>query len=131
MASTPATRTALEPLRALRYNPEFVELGDVVAPPYDVISAADRDAYPRRTAHLRPVSGAPARVTTDADGTVHRFWQVTDSGAIEAVQEAMGERSIVIADGHHRYETALAYRDEIRGREGDSPTDLPCDFVLM
>ena len=51
MASTPATRTALEPLRALRYNPEFVELGDVVAPPYDVISPADRDAYLRRSAH--------------------------------------------------------------------------------
>ena len=51
MASTPATRTALEPLRALRYNPEFVELGDVVAPPYDVISPADRDAYLRRSPH--------------------------------------------------------------------------------
>ena len=43
----------------------------------------------------------------------------------------MAERTIVIADGHHRYETALAYRDELRAREGDSPADLPCDFVLM
>src|SRR4029078_9543051 len=47
----PARASALEPLRALRYNPEFVELGDVVAPPYDVISAADRDAYMRRSPH--------------------------------------------------------------------------------
>src|SRR5712691_4296659 len=51
MASTPATRTALEPLRALRYNPEFVELGDVVAPPYDVISPADREAFQRKSSH--------------------------------------------------------------------------------
>ncbi|HEX2378009.1 MAG TPA: DUF1015 domain-containing protein [Gaiellales bacterium] len=243
MASTPATRSALEPLRALRYNPEFVELGDVVAPPYDVISAADRDAYMRRSPHsivhlllpdgvsqagkllgdwrregallrdtepsvwwhtqtylgpdggeversgflsavrlapysegrVRPherthartregrleliravkanlspvfglyddpeggpreallphVSGPPVMETTDSDGTVHRFWQVSDPGAIGAVQEAMAERTILIADGHHRYETALAYRDEVRAREGDPPGDLPADFVLM
>ena len=67
----------------------------------------------RATALLPHVSGAPAMETTDGDGTVHRFWQVTDAGAIEAVQEAMAERTIVIADGHHRYETALAYRDEV------------------
>ena len=243
MASNPATRSAIEPLRALRYNPEFVELGDVVAPPYDVISPADRDAYIRRSPHsivrlllpeaagqagkllgewrregallrdtepsvwwhtqtyvapdgsegersgflaairlapysegrIRPherthaktragrleltravkanlspvfglyddpegapreallphVSGPPAMETTDADGTVHRYWQVTDSGAIDAVQEAMTDRTILIADGHHRYETALAYRDEMRARAGDFPGDLPTDFVLM
>ena len=51
MASTPATRTALEPLRALRYDPEFVELGEVVAPPYDVISPADRDRYAAASSH--------------------------------------------------------------------------------
>ena len=43
----------------------------------------------------------------------------------------MADREIVIADGHHRYETALAYRDERRVRDGDPGEDRPYDFVLM
>jgi uncharacterized protein (DUF1015 family) len=243
MASTEATGTALEPLRALRYNPEFVELDEVVAPPYDVISAEERDRLARRSDHavvrlllpdspneaaqllhdwrragvllrdtqpsvwwhaqtyvapdgsegtrsgflsavrvspyeegrilphertgdaaragrldliravaanLSPVfglyddpdggaraalephaRGAPLMAVTDADGTAHRFWQVTDAGAIAAVQEAMAGRRIVIADGHHRYETAVSYRDERRARDGDPAGDRPYDFQLM
>ncbi|HSD01258.1 MAG TPA: DUF1015 domain-containing protein, partial [Gaiellales bacterium] len=71
MASTPATRSALEPLRALRYNPEFVELGEVVSPPYDVISPADREAYIRRSPHsivrllLPEAPGQAARLLQD------------------------------------------------------------------
>ena len=44
---------------------------------------------------------------------------------------ALGDREILIADGHHRYETALAYRDEQRERDGDPAGDQPYDFVLM
>ena len=43
----------------------------------------------------------------------------------------MAGRDIVIADGHHRYETALAYRDERRVRDGDPGDDRPYDFILM
>ena len=43
----------------------------------------------------------------------------------------LGDREILIADGHHRYETALAYRDEQRERDGDPAGDQPYDFVLM
>jgi uncharacterized protein (DUF1015 family) len=51
---------------------------------------------------------------TDEYGTVHRAWRVTDQSTIEQVAEAMIGRQLVIADGHHRYETALAYRDLCR-----------------
>ena len=51
--------------------------------------------------------------------------------AVAAAQAALGDREILIADGHHRYETALAYRDEQRERDGDPAGDQPYDFVLM
>jgi uncharacterized protein (DUF1015 family) len=72
--------------------------------------------------------GPPDGELTDVEGTVHRVWFVDDPAAAEAVAAAMADRWILIADGHHRYETALAYRDELRAR-GDGPG--PHDSVLM
>ena len=243
MSST-STRTALEPLRALRYDGSRVALDDVVCPPYDVISPADREALLKRSeygvvrlelpdtaneaaqllhewrrdgvlvrdaepalwwheqrftgpdgidrtragffaavrlspyeegrvrpherthahakqarlelmratrANLSPIFGlyddpeggprrgagagtagdAPDMEATDGDGTVHRFWRVTSPDAIAAIQAAMAEREILIADGHHRYETALSYREEQRERDGNPADDRPYDFILM
>ena len=73
-------------------------------------------------------SAAPDAELTDGEGTVHRFWFVSDPAAAEAVDAAMRDRWILIADGHHRYETALAYRDELRAA-GAGPG--PHDRVLM
>ncbi|MGD9570452.1 MAG: DUF1015 family protein [Thermoleophilia bacterium] len=68
--------------------------------------------------------GEPDAEVRDADGTVHRFWRIGDPAAAEAVAEAMRDRWILIADGHHRYETALAYRDEMRAAgAGEGPHD--------
>jgi uncharacterized protein (DUF1015 family) len=243
MASIPATQTALEPVRALRYDTSRVSLEDVIVPPYDVIAPADRDRLAARSeysavhlvlsdppsragrllhewrrseilvrdgqpalwwhvqdyvgpdgaegsrsgflsavrlsdysegrirpheqthasakasqleliratsANLSPVfglyddpdggptealqplaAGAPSMRLQDDDTTTHSFWPVTDPAAIARVQAAMAERSIVIADGHHRYETALAYRAERRARDGDPDGDRPYDFMLM
>lgn len=55
---------------------------------------------------------------SDDDGTVHRLWRVEDAGAIETVHAKLREAELLIADGHHRYETARVYADEI-GAEGD------------
>ena len=74
------------------------------------------------------VSGEPGAELADREGTVHRFWIVADPAACAAVAEAMRDRWILIADGHHRYETALAYRDELRAA-GAGPG--PHDRVLM
>src|SRR6266571_4298605 len=47
----------------------------------------------------------------------HQLWRVTDAAAIARVEAALADQTIIIADGHHRYETALAYRDEQPGNE--------------
>ncbi len=60
----------------------------------------------------------PYGALEDEDGTVSRLWRVTDATAIGAVQRALDPAELLIADGHHRYETARVYADEIGG-EGD------------
>jgi uncharacterized protein (DUF1015 family) len=67
---------------------------------------------------------APWAETTDPDGTRNRLWRVDDAGAIDAVAGAASGAELLIADGHHRYETARVYAEEIGG-EG------PHRFVLM
>lgn len=53
--------------------------------------------------------GAPDMEVTDPDGTVHRMWKVSDSSVIKSVTEAFRDKKLYIADGHHRYETALNF----------------------
>jgi uncharacterized protein (DUF1015 family) len=70
-------------------------------------------------AALEPhAAGEPFGETTDADGTVNRLWRVEDPAAIERVQAALADRELLIADGHHRYETARVYAEEVGG-EGE------------
>ncbi len=65
----------------------------------------------------KAVKGKPADVDfTDEDGEIHRMWVITNTEAIGRVQQAMADKRIFIADGHHRYETALNYKME---READ------------
>src|SRR3984893_14734993 len=61
----------------------------------------------------------------DADGTVHRLWRVADPRAIAAVQAATRDAELLIADGHHRYETMESYAHEIGG-EGEHRYILMC-----
>ncbi len=65
----------------------------------------------------------------DADGTVHRLWRVGEPEAVAAVQVATRDAELLIADGHHRYETMHAYADEIGG-EGDHRYILMCLVAL-
>ena len=71
---------------------------------------------------------------TDDDGVRHRLWMLPDDGQTEAavatLREAAGRGPITIADGHHRYETALHYRDE-RQRTSSNEKDPAFDYVLM
>jgi len=85
------------------------------------------------TANLSPVWGlSPAAGLSDlldtedeplarfeADGVVHTVWRVSDPERVAAIAEAVGSEPVVIADGHHRYETSLAYRDERRASSPD------------
>ncbi len=64
------------------------------------------------------IAGAPWGQAEDLDGTNHRLWRVTDAKAIKGVQEALSQSELLIADGHHRYETAMAYAAELGGQGG-------------
>jgi uncharacterized protein (DUF1015 family) len=76
------------------------------------------------------VAGMPALEATDHLGVIHRMWPVTDPAIISRVSGLMNPKAMFIADGHHRYETACNYRDEVKGN-GTLPIDHPVNFVLM
>jgi uncharacterized protein (DUF1015 family) len=86
-----------------------------------IFSLSTVDAWPLVEPAL---TDAPWGETTDESGTVNRVWQVTDPAIHAAVTERLAGAELLIADGHHRYETARAYRDEVGG-EG------PHDYTLM
>ena len=77
-----------------------------------------------RAAIAAQVAGEPHGEQIDDDGTVNRLWRVSDLDAQAALSEALEPAELLIADGHHRYETARIYADEIGG-------DGPHRFVLM
>ena len=56
-------------------------------------------------------SGEPDGVVHDEDGAIHRLWRVSSPEVIQEIQYLMLDKKLLIADGHHRYETALAYRN--------------------
>jgi uncharacterized protein (DUF1015 family) len=72
---------------------------------------------------------APWGEVTDSDGTVHRLWRVSDPGVIASVQGATQDAELLIADGHHRYETMQAYAEEVGGT-GEHRYILMCLVAL-
>jgi uncharacterized protein (DUF1015 family) len=81
-------------------------------------------------------STAPATVLHDEYGVVHRLRVIADPDRTAAIKSAMEEQKLVIADGHHRYETALTYRNERRltagGIHPSAPyAQAPYDFAMM
>ena len=76
-------------------------------------------------------SAAPAAEVRDESGVVHRLWVIAEPQRVAAIQKAMEHQKLVIADGHHRYETALNYRNECRTRAGRIEPDAPYERVMM
>ena len=76
-------------------------------------------------------SGNPATQVTDEYDVIHRLWLILDARQIEAIQQAMAEQKLVIADGHHRYETSLNFRNESRTRAGRSVPDAAYECSMM
>lgn len=68
---------------------------------------------------------------TDHLGVVSKLWPISDQQAISAVMGLMGPKPIFIADGHHRYETALKYLEEKQASGEVKGDDHPANFVLM
>jgi uncharacterized protein (DUF1015 family) len=71
---------------------------------------------------------APADIDVIHEGVRSRVWVLRDPGVLRAITEAVEERTVFIADGHHRYETALSYHESLHGA-GALPTgrDAPDD----
>lgn len=79
-------------------------------------------------ARLEPwMKKSPPLEATDQLGVTHRMWCVTDTATISDVVGMMGPKPIFIADGHHRYETAIRYRDEVGVNDPESAPN----FCLM
>jgi uncharacterized protein (DUF1015 family) len=64
-----------------------------------------------------PAAADPIGAWPDDDGVTHELWRLTDAAAIAAVADTVARAPVVIADGHHRYETALAYQREHPGAD--------------
>lgn len=69
-----------------------------------------RDAAVDRLLDAAAASQAPLADVADEYGVAHRLWRIADPGVVKAIQGLMADKPLLIADGHHRYETSLAFR---------------------
>jgi uncharacterized protein (DUF1015 family) len=76
-------------------------------------------------------AAAPVARCTDEEGVHHRLWRLTQPGVVEAISATVGSAPVVIADGHHRYATALAHRDEVRAARGGGDGDESLVMALV
>jgi uncharacterized protein (DUF1015 family) len=76
-------------------------------------------------------AAAPVTEMRDEYDVVHRLWAIAEPQRVAAIQEAMAAQKLVIADGHHRYETALNFRNECRSQTGDTSTNASYERAMM
>jgi uncharacterized protein (DUF1015 family) len=76
-------------------------------------------------------AASPATEVRDEYGVIHRLWVIAEPHFVAAIQQVMSEQKLVIADGHHRYETALSYRNECRARASSNNPDAPYELAMM
>jgi uncharacterized protein (DUF1015 family) len=102
--------------------------GANISPIFSLYSSGERKASSilSRTGTMPPFIEAK-----DPDGSIHRLREITDAEAIAAIQEELRNKPVFIADGHHRYETAFEYRNEMRAKEEAAAGPPPYDYVLM
>ena len=80
------------------------------------------------TATFDPTDDEPVADVVDDDGVRHQLWVLSDADTVDAVGSALAKAPVVLADGHHRYETARAYQAEQRQANGGAPG--PYDLVM-
>lgn len=91
------------------------------------------DPQRRVDAVLEEAAAAALPVTEMSDeyGVTHRLWMTSKTHQLITIEQAMSEQKLVIADGHHRYETSLNFRDQCRTRTGKLIPDAPYEFSMM
>ena len=96
-----------------------------------VFSLFDGDAGSVRAA-LDPVFASdPVMDITDGDGIGRKLWIIDDPATMETLSSQLGQRSLYIADGHHRYETALNYAREMAEADPDPDPEKAYNFIMM
>ena len=95
--------------------------GANLSPIFSLYSDPENAAWGALSAQMESEPWAQAE---DDDGTANRLWRVADPPTIDTVREALKDAELLIADGHHRYETARVYADRVGG-------DGPHRYVLM
>jgi uncharacterized protein (DUF1015 family) len=80
---------------------------------------------------LANVVQKPDREVISSNDVSHRIWSLTDTNLIEAIVREMADKQLFIADGHHRYDTALNYRNEQRKIAGTFTGTEPYNYVAM
>jgi uncharacterized protein (DUF1015 family) len=76
-------------------------------------------------------SQRPVTEMTDEYGVIHRLWIIDEAHRISSIENSMAVQKLVIADGHHRYETSLNFRNENRSRAGKLIPHAPYEFSMM
>ena len=82
-------------------------------------------------ARILAQSGPPTVELRDEYGVLHRMWKVSDPKTIAAAQQKLADKKLIIADGHHRYETALNFRNEMRQKYGSNDPDASYERVMI
>jgi len=77
------------------------------------------------------INEKPEMEVKSEDGVIHRIWRLTDRRSIETVVREMENKPFFIADGHHRYDTALNYRNERRKAVGTGASEEGYNYVAM
>ncbi len=77
------------------------------------------------------VKTAPFIEAANGDGFRHRLWRISDSASIDKIIKEISDKDVFIADGHHRYETALAFQKEMKGKGLSKTGSEPFNYALM
>lgn len=99
-----------------------------LSPIFSLYSDPGNTAWGALQPHVR--TSRPFGEATGVDGTRSRLWRITEPSALETVIETVAASDLLIADGHHRYETARAYADEIGPHDGPHRWTLMCLVAL-
>ncbi len=67
----------------------------------------------------------------DEENFRHQLWAITDKGSIQEIQRSMADKALIIADGHHRYETSLNYLKEMSEKQGEVKGSEPFNYIMM
>ncbi|HOE95293.1 MAG TPA: DUF1015 domain-containing protein [Candidatus Sumerlaeota bacterium] len=85
----------------------------------------------RQVDELLAQATASKAIETRFDGVVQRLWPLCKSSVVARITERMKDQTLFIADGHHRYETSLLFRDEMREITGRRDGRQPFDYTMM